>query len=156
LAGAEFAAAAAELPAAERGAQAFSFSHEAEASLLAWCPSGEAGASGAIGVDLLDLDSLAQASPHELADTAALYLGPECAADLSAQPSQAHLRFAQAWTRHEARLKCLGLGLEEWQPALAQRLGSTEVAEVQVPDGEGRVLARWVAAVAWAAAPSLR
>lgn len=140
------------LPRAARGAQALSLSHEPGASLLAWCP------SGAIGVDIVDLDSLAQACPHELADTAALYLGPDAAAAVAALPvaSDARSCFARHWTRLEARLKCLGRELDEWQPARAAALSRTAAVPVHVPGRDGRLCTRWIASVAWRAASPAR
>lgn len=139
-----------ELPRAARGARSLSFSHAAGASLLAWC------ATGAIGVDLVDLDTLALASQQELATTAALYLGPIEAAAVAAAPlaSEARLRFAVAWASLEARLKCLGLELDEWQPTRAGRLGSTAVVQVWVPDRDAQRSRRWIGCAAWRAAPA--
>jgi hypothetical protein len=44
-------------------------------------------------------------------------------------------QFAERWVEHEARLKYLGLGLEEWQPALAQRLSACCVEQLVLPGG---------------------
>ncbi|MEO8278283.1 MAG: 4'-phosphopantetheinyl transferase superfamily protein [Ideonella sp.] len=151
-AGAETPAQWQELPRAARGARSVSFSHEAGASLLAWC------ATGAIGVDLVDLDSLALASQQELAATAALYLGPIEAAAVAAAPqaSEARLRFAVGWASLEARLKCLGLELDEWQSARADSLDSTAVVQVFVPDRDAQISGRWIGCAAWWADPQRR
>ncbi len=133
------------LPRGARGAQGVSFSHEADASLLAWCPTGE------IGVDLVDLDSLALASPRELVATAALYLGPDWASEVAARTlaSGSHIHFALGWASLEARLKCLGMGLDEWQPARDQRLSKTGVVKIRVMECDGQTSKRWIGCVAW-------
>lgn len=132
-------------PSATRGARAVSFSHEAGVSLVAWCP------SGTVGVDLVDLDSLALASPQELAATAALYLRPQASAEVAAATTagEARRRFALRWAGQEARLKCLGLELDEWQPALARSLVSAGVVQVTVVDQDGSASRPWIGCVAW-------
>ena len=86
-------------PRATRGARAVSFSHEVGVSLVAWCP------NGTVGIDLVDLDSLALASQQELASTAALYLGPQVSAEVAAATTAdaARQRFALRWAGLEAR-----------------------------------------------------
>jgi len=70
------------------------------------------------------------------------YLGPGAAAALAKLPAeQRQCAFAQAWTRLEARLKCLALELREWTPEFEVRLAACSVAELAMPAG-------WVAAVA--------
>ncbi|WP_295990821.1 4'-phosphopantetheinyl transferase superfamily protein [Rugamonas sp.] len=84
-----------------------SISHESGLSLAA------VNLRGAIGVDLMRV--------HEVADwevVARDYLGPDAARTLAAIPAgQRAKAFAAAWTAREAGLKCLGLALQEWQPA---------------------------------------
>ena len=71
------------------------------------------------------------------------YLGPDVAADIAAQPSLTQNQaFLRAWTRHEAQLKCLSLGLVEWSPALQTGLTELQVAHVDLPPG-------WLGAVAY-------
>jgi 4'-phosphopantetheinyl transferase len=133
-------------PRATRGARAVSFSHEAGVSLVAWCPNGK------VGIDLVDLDSLALASQQELVATAALYLGPQASAEVAAATTAgaARQRFALRWAGLEARLKCLGLELDEWQPARARNLGSTGVVQVSLEGPGSPALRSWVGCVAWA------
>jgi len=134
-------------PRATRGARAVSFSHEAGVSLVAWCP------NGTVGIDLVDLNSLALVSQQELAATAVLYLGPQASAEVAAATTAgaARQRFALRWAGLEARLKCLGLELNEWQPALARSLGSTGVAQVTVGDPDSPALRSWIGCVSWRA-----
>jgi phosphopantetheinyl transferase (holo-ACP synthase) len=136
-----------QAPRATCGARTVSFSHEAGVSLLAWCP------SGTVGIDLVGLDSLALASPQELAATAALYLGPQACAEVAAATTagEARRRFALRWAGHEARLKCLGLELDEWRPALARWLGAAGVVQVTVADQDGSASGTWIGCVAWRA-----
>lgn len=86
---------------------------------------------GAVGVDLM------RVSPDALPDWAAVardYLGPPTCDQLAAvAPAQRALAFAQAWTRWEAGLKCLGLALTEWTPALAQRLALCRITPLALP-----------------------
>lgn len=98
-----------------------SFSHEDGLSLAALH------LHGPVGIDILRI--------RELPDWEALardYLGPHCASALRAEAPEARPRaLAQAWTAHEARLKCLGLQLTEWAhlpPAAHQPLASTTLA----------------------------
>lgn len=128
-----------------RGAQSVSFSHEVGASLLAWST------SGAVGVDLVDLDGLARASQQELTATASLYLGPDAAAAVAAAPlaPASRLAFALRWCSLEARLKCLGLELDEWQSGLDGELGRIATVRVYVESVYGQVSARWIGCLAW-------
>lgn len=134
-------------PRATRGARAVSFSHEASISLVAWCP------NGTVGIDVVALESLALASQHDLVATAALYLGPGGAALVASAPhaGEARMRFALRWAGLEARLKCLGLALEERQPALDSLLSGTDAVQVLVKDAKGQVSRRWIGCVAWRA-----
>lgn len=129
----------------ERGAHRVSISHEPSLSLLAWCE------HGCIGIDIVDRRRLAPADPQELADTARLYLGPSSPASASHRSDApgARVRFAEAWSRHEAKLKCLGLELGEWVPALEARLSSCQSAVVQLPPADHAGASPWVARVAW-------
>lgn len=106
-----------------------SVSHEAGLSLVA------VNYAGPVGIDLMrPLDSadwLAQipAVAHD-------YLGPQIAQRLANFPvTEQTYRFAEFWTQHEARLKCFGLGLVEWQAALAQRLSACHVEQLVLPCG---------------------
>ena len=116
-------------PRALRGAGRVSVTHEREVSLVAWCE------RGCIGIDIVDAERSLAA---DAADVATLYLGAEVAAGVGRD----RLRFAQAWARHEARLKCLGLELDEWEALPHAALARCEVAQVRLGD-PGRVA--WVA-----------
>lgn len=82
---------------------------------------------GAIGIDLMRIDSFAT----ELSDSVRVahdYLGPQVSAGLERlAPALRAASFAQAWTRHEAGLKCLGLPLTEWTLALEPGLAACAV-----------------------------
>ena len=131
------AAAFRDAPRARRGAGRVSVGHERAVSLLAWCTRGR------VGIDVVDPARLADAHLPELMATAVLFLGPEAAHALDGD----RLRFAQAWARHEARLKCLGLELVEWPELPHAALAACEVAEVRAPGGAEAP--GWVAWVAW-------
>lgn len=86
---------------------------------------------GAVGVDVM------RVLPDALPDWAAVardYLGPPTCDQLAAvAPAQRAWAFAQAWTRWEAGLKCLGLALTEWTPGLAQRLALCRITPLALP-----------------------
>lgn len=93
-----------------------SISHAPGLALLAWHW------QGPVGVDVQALDG---AVPRrELEGVARLYLEPNTVEMLMGIAQDAHFfeEFAAAWTQHEARLKCAGLGLAEWSGALQARL----------------------------------
>lgn len=67
-------------------------------------------AHGAIGIDVMPVQDIA-----DWREVARDYLGPDALALLAATPAPRRpLALAQAWTRREAQLKCLGLALGEW------------------------------------------
>jgi 4'-phosphopantetheinyl transferase len=111
-----------------------SISHEAGLTLAALRSGGK------VGVDLM------RTADAPLPDWEALahdYLGPEVVARLSRLGAVERPHgFAQAWSGHEAALKCLGLPLQEWTPALARALASCEVAALALPDGYIGAMAR--------------
>ncbi|GGC58168.1 4'-phosphopantetheinyl transferase family protein [Undibacterium terreum] len=102
-----------------------SLSHEPGLSLAAIC------ATGAVGVDIMRVDESLDWEP-----VAQLYLGAEAAENLGRQPAsrQAHA-FAQAWTAHEAGLKCLGLAITEWSADLSRALAQCQPTSLLLPDG---------------------
>ena len=106
-----------------------SVSHEAGLSLVA------VNFAGPVGIDLvrpLDSPDWREQIPALAQD----YLGQRVAQHLASFPAAEQMRyFAEAWTQHEARLKCLGLGLEEWHPALAERLSACRVEQLTLPGG---------------------
>ena len=72
---------------------------------------------GSVGVDMLHAQL-----PADALAVALDYLGPAAAQALTvAAPDARPTVFATAWTEHEARLKCLGIDLGEWNdnPLLA-------------------------------------
>lgn len=109
-----------------------SISHDGDVSLATFR------FDGAIGVDVMRI-----APTPDQVDVARDYLGPAAAAALAACPAPQRPRaFARAWSEHEARLKCLGLQLEEWRPEQTARLLPIAVRELEVPDGYVGCLAR--------------
>ena len=103
-----------------------SVTHEAGLSLCG------VNVDGAMGLDILRLDAV----PSDWATLALDYLGPARTQALHALPSSARLLgFAQAWTAHEAALKCFGMGLTEWSPALAQLLLPCRIRTLVLPEG---------------------
>lgn len=92
------------------------------------------GRDAAIGIDVMRIEPGAQEMP-DWACVARDYLGPQASACLQrASPAQRPAAFVQAWAHFEARLKCLGLALTEWSPALAQRLATCRVMALALPD----------------------
>ena len=111
------------------GAGRASISHEDGFSLVAWCE------RGCLGIDVVGPNGLAGASPEELERMTSLYLETDSAGKVaSAATGQgSKQRFAMAWARHEAKLKCLGLGLDECSAALQIRLTNCRTARVALP-----------------------
>ena len=113
-----------------------SLSHAEGLSLLA-CH------SAPVGVDVQALPVQADAA------TATLFLGPHWhpapCKKAQADPLLS-TAFAAAWTQHEARLKCAGEPLVEWNGAMAARLARYRCAPLQ-----STALHGWCAAVAWQA-----
>jgi 4'-phosphopantetheinyl transferase len=104
-----------------------SISHEAGLSLAA------IRTGGRVGVDLMRTTDAAMPDWKTMAHD---YLGPDAAQRLQRiDVSQRQLAFAQAWTQHEACLKCMGLHLQEWSPGLAQRLTLCSVSALELPTG---------------------
>lgn len=90
---------------------------------------------GAVGVDVMRIGEGADWMPDWEA-VARDYLGPQAQARIhQVTPDQRACTFAREWTALEAGLKCLGMGLTEWTPALAQRLASCMVTALDVPPG---------------------
>ena len=88
---------------------------------------------GAVGVDVMQFDPSAEKMP-DWARVALDYLGPVVTDLLQRAPAtQRPAAFAQAWTGLEACLKCLGLALTEWTPALAQHLATCRVRPLALP-----------------------
>lgn len=111
------------------GHAGISVSHESGLSLLA------VHFSGPVGIDLLKIpQSLDWQEDIPLLSND--YLGPEMARRIGDLPAHEQLlSFVQAWTEHEARLKCRGLGLEEWSAALEAHLSPCRVQRLALPAG---------------------
>jgi 4'-phosphopantetheinyl transferase len=106
-----------------------SVSHESGLSLLA------VNFSGPVGIDLLRIpDDPDWAS--QISMLASDYLGPKIARQISDLAPQERMKnFAQAWTAHEARLKCRGLALAEWSSELEASLSKCCVQPLALPPG---------------------
>lgn len=91
-----------------------------------------------VGVDLMQVDQDAKAMPdwtHNWSQVALDYLGPVESGLLKSTPStQRPAAFAEAWTRLEACLKCLGLALTEWTPILEKKLAVCHVMTLALPE----------------------
>lgn len=86
---------------------------------------------GPVGIDIMRIAPAFdwQAVAHD-------YLGPQALQRIASHPEPDQPQaFAREWTRLEAGLKCLGIGLQEWCPALAQRLESCRFIELELPAG---------------------
>lgn len=84
--------------------------------------------NGPVGIDLMRLDA-GLPDTTEIRQLASDYLGPGMVQRQLADPPA----FAAAWTAHEASLKCLGLALEEWTPALAEILAQCRCMRLALP-----------------------
>lgn len=90
---------------------------------------------GAVGVDVMRIGDGADWIP-DWETVARDYLGPQAHARIAqVTPDQRGLAFAREWTALEACLKCLGMGLTEWTPALQQRLAMCTVTALDIPSG---------------------
>lgn len=104
-----------------------SVSHERGLSLAA------INLNGAIGVDLMTLASVP--TTQEIHILALEYLGNQVAEMLALlSREQQSLAFAQAWTEFEARLKCMGENLSEWNLAAATRRAACTSRLVQMTE----------------------
>ena len=102
-----------------------SISHEAGLSVAALRR------NGPVGVDIMRV-----APAFDWQAVARDYLGPQAVRRIASEPEpEQPLAFAREWTRLEARLKCLGLALQEWGPALAQRLEGCQLMVLDLPSG---------------------
>ena len=86
---------------------------------------------GPVGVDIMRVPPA-----FDWQATARDYLGPQALRRIAGRPLlEQPLAFAREWTRLEAGLKSLGLALQEWTPALAQRLEGCRLRELELPSG---------------------
>ena len=104
---------------------ALAFSHDEALSLAA------IGLDGQVGIDVMRI--------VEIPDWQALardYLGPGVAQALAAHgPAERPAALARAWSEREARLKCLGLGIGEWQAGEDADLQACLALPLALPDG---------------------
>ena len=102
-----------------------SVSHEAGLSVAA------VRRSGSVGVDIMRI-----APAFDWQAVARDYLGPQAVQRIASPPeSDQPQAFAREWTCLEAGLKCLGIGLQEWNPSLAQQLESSRLMALDLPSG---------------------
>jgi 4'-phosphopantetheinyl transferase len=117
-----------DTPAGRRTAW-LAISHDGELSVAAISP------HGAVGIDVTRIAEIPDWEP-----VARDYLGPAVAASLALLPAPARAAaFARAWSEREARLKCLGWPLEEWDPASEPTLQACRCAALDfstaLPEG---------------------
>ena len=93
-------------------------------------------ASGAaVGVDLMPVPQGIDAMT-DWSHVALDYLGATATALLQhTLPAHRPGAFAQAWTQFEASLKCQGVALTEWTPALAHQLTTCHLSALDLPEG---------------------
>jgi len=99
---------------------ALSISHDGELSVAALRLDG-----GAVGIDVMQVTGV-----PDWQAVARDYLGPACAATLAGMPA-----FARAWSEREARLKCRGLALAEWNASDESLLSACACLPLALPDG---------------------
>lgn len=86
---------------------------------------------GPVGVDILRITE-----PFDWQPVARDYLGMEAFDRIACRaPHEQWQAFAREWTRLEACLKCLGVGLQEWRPSLARRIQACCVMELELSAG---------------------
>lgn len=101
-------------------------SHDGELSVAAFRLDG-----GPVGIDVMQVTDV-----PDWEAVARDYLGPDCAAALGHVPAAARAEaFARAWSEREARLKCLGMPLAEWDAAESSRLAGCTCREIALPAG---------------------
>lgn len=114
-----------ELPGHTISAIGLSTSHEAGLSVAAIRQ------HGPVGIDIMRI-----VPAFDWQAVARDYLGPQAWHRIASQPEPDQPQaFAHEWTRLEAALKCLGIGLQEWRPALAQQLESCRLMALALPAG---------------------
>jgi 4'-phosphopantetheinyl transferase len=85
---------------------------------------------GAVGIDVMRV-----APVPEWEALARDYLGPDAASTLAGLDASARpTALAQGWSAREARLKCLGLGLDEWRADEAPMLAHCACLPLALPD----------------------
>ena len=110
---------------------ALSISHDGDISVAA------CSFNGAVGIDVTSILPVPDWRP-----VARDYLGPAAADALATLPhGERDTAFAHAWSEHEARLKCLGLQLDEWCDDLAPALRACRCFPLALPEGHAGYLA---------------
>jgi 4'-phosphopantetheinyl transferase len=108
-----------------------SLSHESGLSLGAINP------HGAIGIDLMRIEP-----QDDWESVARNYLGPVAFQRIATAPAhQLAEIFAREWVAFEASLKCHGIPLDEWSPALGRVLLQCRVKNIVMPQGVVAALA---------------
>lgn len=86
---------------------------------------------GPVGIDILQLTG-----EFDWLPVAHDYLGLHVAAKITSLPPREQLaEFARQWTRLEACLKCLGIGLQEWSLSLEHQLSACRLIDLELPSG---------------------
>ncbi|MEO5659529.1 MAG: 4'-phosphopantetheinyl transferase superfamily protein [Polaromonas sp.] len=93
---------------------------------------------GPVGIDILRITQRFDWQP-----VARDYLGIKALERIAGLPQLEQMpAFAREWTRLEAALKCLGLGLQEWSAALEARMGACHLTALELPAGLFGAVAR--------------
>lgn len=86
---------------------------------------------GPVGVDIMRLPEEFDWQP-----LARDYLGLQAFAKLECMPRHEQLpAFTREWTRLEAALKCLGIGLQEWNASLERQIRACHIIALALPAG---------------------
>lgn len=86
---------------------------------------------GPVGVDIMRLPEEFEWQP-----VARDYLGLQAFAKLERMPKHEQLpAFTREWTRLEAALKCLGIGLQEWNASLERQIRACRIIRLALPAG---------------------
>jgi len=105
---------------------ALAISHDGELSVAAYRADG-----GAVGIDVTCIVPVPDWEP-----VARDYLGPAAVRALASLPAgERDAAFAHAWSEHEARLKCLGLQLDEWHAEREPALQACRSQALALPSG---------------------
>ena len=92
---------------------------------------------GAVGIDVTRIADIPDWEP-----VARDYLGPQVATALAAMnPPTRGAALARAWSEREARLKCLGWPIAEWNPEAETMLQACRCSALVLPDGYAGALA---------------
>jgi 4'-phosphopantetheinyl transferase len=106
----------------------FNLSHSGDLALVAVARDRE------VGVDVEEIEPA-----RDLLALAERALAPDAVAAIrAAAPANRPLAFHRAWTRHEARLKCLGIGLGSKDPGDPVALADLEVGQGRAAAVAGR------------------